>query len=1030
MAGLHGQRTLTKRSTCLFLTPKTSGKASACPRFGVFASEGTQVARDTRITLTKGAVDGEIRVTAPILALPPPEPPPTPGAWQERGTGWKSNFLSVMSVLRKYTTISAIMLCLYALFGFLILPFLVRHFGEKALQKHLSAESTIAKVRMNPFLFSLQVEGLSTADAAGTWTAQWDLLVVDVSAKTLIRWYPVLDRITLQGSAFSFDRELKDEADVEVSEPSKGWREVMAGVGDAEFPKLHIDLLEVSEGQITFVDHTNAEEYRQVIEPINFSFSNLTTVSEDATQVQLSAETPRGALIEWAGTVETHPLRSEGTFSLEALSLENFSPYYQQFILFDLKQAVFGLSFEYRFDVSDLDDLFVVEQARVVLTELLCESNDTNGRLLSIDEIVVEGGIFKFPQMELGIERIGVSNGEMLVRRNLDGAINLQQLVAVPRVSDVVGVQAAADAAEGSGFTYHVDLIEIINYQLSWEEDLPNGMASLAVTVPTLRVEHVSSDLEAPITFFGDYRIGESGQVVVEGSAVIATMVVDASILVKDLSLDVGATYAMEFGALSVESGWINFEGNVRNDSTGGYRVTGSGALTSFVAERGPNVAIQLQALSLEGMTVTTSPFAFQLDRLVIDQPAITLRNPAAASMEAVIEPIDPVVAVVIEEGSASSLLALSIGEIAIQQGELTLIDESLAPSATTTVSKLAVSVNDLNLASSSPLTLELSALINQSPFHLTGKFQLNDLKAATALQFQLSGLSLPLLSPYSGRSVGRRISEGSLSLDSDWTVKEGRLQASNKILVNQLKFGDKVESEDALNLPLNSAVMLLAGPSGQMDLSLPLSGDLSSPKTSLGPIIRAAVMGLVTNVVSAPFKMLSSLVGSDEDLSVVEFAAGDSELSHEMLDRLNQMADALKQRPELKLEIVPMISPEDRGALSQLLLRTQILGDPKLEDDKKFRKGVTKLYRKKMKEAGTPDSEVDADTDEGLESMLAVILPDIELPESETVRLASERSAAVSEHFIVSHGIKPARLNVTDAEPSEGGVGLRFDLQ
>ncbi len=978
-----------------------------------------------------------------------------------------------MSAVRKYSTICAVLLALYTLAGFVLLPFLIGHFGAKALRTHLSPESAITKVRINPFLLTLQVEGLATADAAGTWTAEWDVLSVDLSAQTLFEWCPVFERIALEGAAVSFDRELPGaEALKEITpeEASRGWREWMTQLNEMEIPKLQIDLLEVSRGQLTFRDHTNAEGFSQDIESIDFSFTNLKTDSEEPTVMQFSAETPRGVLIDWEGAIGTRPLSSEGRLSLKGLGLENLSPYYQQFTQFDLKRAVLGVSFEYVFDASDLDNLVSVDNTRVALTELLFETSGDNGRLLSIDEIVVEGGRFKFPQMELGIERIGISDGKTLIRRNADGTINLIGLVAVPGAVKAAEVQEdTADAAKESGFTYHVDLIEIINYQVSWEEDFAEEMASLAVTVPTLRVEHVSSDLEAPFTFFADYRIGDTGQIVLEGSVITAASKLDASVKVKDLALDVGAVYAKELGGLQLESGVLNFEGQASYDGTAGFSLDGSGGVASFVAEYGADLSArwetltvevsarfeeasglsltgvadlngfavkggsgleaQWNALALKGLSLTTNPMGVSLDSVSLDTPVMTVRNSAKASSESteLAETTDPVTE---EDQGASEPLAVSVGSISVQQGALTFVDESVAPSATIFVTELTASVNHVDLASSTPVALEVSAKVNQSPFHLTGQLLPNDLKAGTMLQFQLSALSLPAFSSYTGQFVGRRISKGALSIDSDWTVKDSQLKASNKILVNQLKFGDRVESDSSLPLPLDLSVVLLAGPNGEMDISLPLYGDLSDPTASLGQIIRAAVVGLVTNIAAAPFELLSRLVGSDEDLSLVEFDAGESELSNEMLDRLNKMAEALKQRPELKLEIIPMTSPEDQVALTKLLLRVQVLGEEKLEDDKKFRKGVTKLYRKKMKAAGTPDRETDADTVEGLESMLAVILPDIELPDSESDRLATERSAAVSEHFVTSHGIEPARLNVAEAEPSDGTVGLRFDLK
>ena len=102
-----------------------------------------------------------------------------------------------MNLKRKCLTICLILLTLYTVIGFFLIPFLIRYFGEKALQEHVNEVSVIEQVRFNPFTWSLRVEGLSTADVASAWSAKWQLAEVDVSALTVLKLYPVLDRIVL-----------------------------------------------------------------------------------------------------------------------------------------------------------------------------------------------------------------------------------------------------------------------------------------------------------------------------------------------------------------------------------------------------------------------------------------------------------------------------------------------------------------------------------------------------------------------------------------------------------------------------------------------------------------------------------------------------------------------------------------------------------------------------------------------------------------------------------------------------------------
>ena len=189
----------------------------------------------------------------------------------------------------------------------------------------------------------------------------------------------------------------------------------------------------------------------------------------------------------------------------------------------------------------------------------------------------------------------------------------------------------------------------------------------------------------------------------------------------------------------------------------------------------------------------------------------------------------------------------------------------------------------------------------------VTGK--LNPLAKPLALDIhgQVTDLELPPLSPYSVKYAGHGIERGKLSMDVAYKVEpDGRLTASNKLVLNQLTFGEPVQGAPA-SLPVKLATALLADSKGVIDLDLPISGSLNDPQFSIGPIIFKAVVNLIGRAITAPFTLLARALGGagGEDMSNVAFAPGSAQLQPKAREQLDQIAKALTDRPQLKLTVV-----------------------------------------------------------------------------------------------------------------------------
>ncbi|MGV8358622.1 DUF748 domain-containing protein, partial [Pseudomonas aeruginosa] len=67
---------------------------------------------------------------------------------------------------------------------------------------------------------------------------------------------------------------------------------------------------------------------------------------------------------------------------------------------------------------------------------------------------------------------------------------------------------------------------------------------------------------------------------------------------------------------------------------------------------------------------------------------------------------------------------------------------------------------------------------------------------------------------------------KGRRNLDRHYQIERSQLKAENKVLLEGLQLGEKVDSPDAVDLPVKLAVALLKDTKGNIDIQLPVAGD------------------------------------------------------------------------------------------------------------------------------------------------------------------------------------------------------------
>ena len=259
----------------------------------------------------------------------------------------------------------------------------------------------------------------------------------------------------------------------------------------------------------------------------------------------------------------------------------------------------------------------------------------------------------------------------------------------------------------------------------------------------------------------------------------------------------------------------------------------------------------------------------------------------------------------------------ISIGAVSLINGKMYFADRFIKPNYAANLSDL---TGRLGAFSSQPVagTVQMADLELRGRAEGTAALEvlgkLNPLAKPLALDIvgKVRDLELAPLSPYSVKYAGHGIERGKLSVDVAYVVKpDGQLTASNKIVLNQIKFGDKVEGATN-SLPVRLAVALLADRNGVIDINLPIQGSLNDPQFSIAPIVFKLIINLVVKAITSPFSLLASAFGGGGDeLGQVGFQPGSAALVVQDNPGLAKIVKALQDRPNLKMTVVGQASLE-----------------------------------------------------------------------------------------------------------------------
>lgn len=821
-------------------------------------------------------------------------------------------------------------------------------------------------------------------------------------------------------------------------------------------PRFRLDALKITGGKVRFEDRSAQKPFKTSLDMIELAVSSLGNGPDDRADVELDLVTDAGEKLSVRDSVKIAPFELDGRVSASGLLVPRYAPYYRSSLPGgEVATGRIDAVVKYGFKAGGETPEIEVLGESMLLRDFVLTLNGQKNPLLKLPSLSVTDLSVNPGARNVTIGGIESKGAAVSLVRQKNGELDAVSLTAE-------SAEVSPDAGAEEPWSIALGRLAIDDAAVRLEDRVPAKAQVLRLDTLRVVAKDYSNAVGASTKLEIGTQVNGKGRIDVAGSVVAEPLAADLKVSARKLDLLISQPYLAKELKLTLKSGKLNSEGRLtiarasQAEIKGAFQ--GSLGIADFSVLDAANDAelVRWQALDFAKIDLKLAPFSISIDeialsdfftRLTLDEKGglnLTQIRPAAAdaaSGESKVAEVTP---------PPAALPPISIGAIRVEKGNIEFSDRFIRPNYDANLTGLEGALIGLSSEPATLARLDLEGQIdNSAPLSVAG--ELNPFRQDRSLDISASvkDFELPAVSSYSGKYVGYGIAKGKLSAELGYKVQDRKLTATNRVFLDQLTFGEKVDSPDAVNLPVQLAVSLLKNARGEIDLNVPVSGSLDEPEFSVGGLVFKAIMNLVGKAITAPFALLGSLFGGEE-LSHLDFPAGRASLDEATQTKIATLARALNERPGLQLEITGQVdAASDTDGLKRLELERRVkaakfkhmvaMGE-RVENIDAVPMGVDEYPAWLKRVYGDADFERPRNAigllrDIPAPEMEALLLKNITIDEEALRQLAQSRTRQVRKQLLDDGKIAPVRIfmlapNINREGDSEAGRRTLFSVR
>jgi uncharacterized protein involved in outer membrane biogenesis len=769
-----------------------------------------------------------------------------------------------------------------------------------------------------------------------------ELVVNERSAEPLLRVPSldiVIDRLDLIGGNAELRSVAVDGAQLEVRRAIGGELNLASLLPPDSSPatgsspsRFHIASVAFNRGTVHVTDEAVSPALVATLNDVKVDITNLGNAADQKSAVTIAFVTDQGEHFSHRGTLGLKPLAADGHMEVTGVKLARLLPYYGGAVNRAIDEGTMDLATDVQ--LAGTPPSLTLTNLDATMRDLITRLPDQKEPLWRVPTLAVRGGSVDPAKRVIQFDVLEGRGWSAAIRRDAEGRFNFARLVRTP----AGGVRPTDDT---EAWRVEARKVTFDAFAATFTDETVTPPAHISVARVSVAGENLSNAANAKGRAKLQATVGKHGSLTLSGPLSTAPFSATLNVVAKDIDLVPFQPYITQAARVVTTAGTASARGNL-DVATGvqlraGFKGDVAFADVAVLDEENATDLLKWKNLSLASVDARLEPLAVSIGEIALDEffTRLILNESGEFNLQQLARARAPAAAPPAPAGPKTVELAtppstattwLKLGKATLSNGNIDFTDHFIRPNYSANLTGVTGSLS--SLAFDQPADMELRAKVQDSaPVTIQGRINPLASNLFLDLKAEASDVELPPLTPYSGKYVGYGIEKGKLSMKVHYLVDNRKLTAENSVILDQLTFGDKIESPDATKLPVHLAVALLKDRNGVINFDLPISGSLDDPQFSVGGIVLRAIVSLIVKIVTSPFALLGSLAGHhSEELAYIEFAPGSAALDTAAEGKVDSIGKALVDRPGLKLDIAGRVDPAaDRDGLKRAALDRKI---------------------------------------------------------------------------------------------------------
>ncbi|HDX8377136.1 TPA: DUF748 domain-containing protein [Aeromonas dhakensis] len=812
-----------------------------------------------------------------------------------------------------------------------------------------------------------------------------------------------------------------------------------AATTDSGAPLLvQVNRLAAEQGHITYQDSRKQSSPGWVptltLSGLDLQLPRFSTAPDRANPFVLGATLNKQSPLKASGELDIMSGAGKGKISLGKLALAPFTPLWAPYL--DVKLAKGEASAELAYQIAEGKQGlgWQLSKGKLTLNDWQLQRRK-GGEFARFKQLALTGIALDGNKQALQIDRVTLKAPAVSAVLDANQQLDLATLL-IPQ-PPVKTSKAAKPAAPAKPWRWSLKQTRIEQGQLKLTESSSGKPLLRELSALTLALGPLGSQSgqSSPLTLSG--ALNNQAKLDFDGDLALAPFSLNGEIKQQGLPLSWAQPYLQDLLRISVRDGQLASRTKLAlaTDAKGTLsKLELSGGLDIDrlnVLDRADNQRLlQIEQLQLSGLHYDGISQQMKIDDILLRKPfaRIEINEDRVTNVQQLLLP-QPATAKPASSGPAPRV---SIAQVRTEQGNLRFADRSLSPEFVVDIASLSGQSRHISNIPGQRSELAFNGKVDRyAPVTIRGGTNLLIEQPVLDVAVTFNNLELTTFTPYSSTYAGYAIDKGQLSMKLNYQLHGNRLEGDNDITIKKLQLGEKVKSEQAKDLPLGLAVALLSDANGVIQMNLKVKGNLDQPDFSLGNIFWDVLGNTLRKAVTSPFSLLASLAGGSEDLDELPFLPGEPDLTPTQQEKLTKLAQALKDRPKLSMNIRGKVNfNEERPILQRQKLErvlAKITGNPVdldlLEQDPAMQSALAEAYEARFNEdLGDLADRLKLDeASPALRAQAVLLLRDQQLITAKSLRNLAMRRAQNTKEFLVDRqGIAPERLFVLDSQVKE----------